>query len=283
MDLGSFDPSELFFVVVDNQPDGRAQAVCDQARPLLPCPLYFAEEPERGISFARNRAITTALSQGAEFIAFIDDDDVPRADWFVRLVDRQRVTDADLVIGSWQMSGQIRIPASLEGIKFLRPLEVDRINRWGFPCSAGTCNVLMKRRVLEHLGQAGPVFRPEFALSGGGDTDFFIRATGAGFSVAVAADSVVFFDWGAARLTWRAVLRRAFRLGSASMHLYRVHMSAADCERKRREASRDVLRQALSLPLSVFKPRKFAKRLSGIARSLGILHAHSGRRYKYYG
>ena len=86
MELGQLHPGELFFVVVDNRPDGRAQAVCDQARARLPGPLYFAEEQERGISFARNRAISTALAQGAEWIAFIDDDDRPRPDWLVHLV-----------------------------------------------------------------------------------------------------------------------------------------------------------------------------------------------------
>jgi hypothetical protein len=157
------------------------------------------------------------------------------------------------------------------------------MNRWGFPSSAGTCNVLIRRRVVEHLGQAGPVFRPEFALTGGGDTDFFIRARVAGFSVAVAPDSVVLFDWDAARLTWRGVLRRSFRLGGASMQIYRAHRSAADCARKRREARRAVVRQTIALPGSLFKPRKLAKRLSLIARSLGVLHAHAGRRYRYYG
>ena len=282
MELGSLDLDELFFVVVDNQPDGRAQAVCDQARASLPSPLYFAQEPERGISFARNRAISTALAHGAEFIAFIDDDDRPRADWLVRLVDRQRVTGADLVIGRWQVPDNL-VPDSLRGIKFLKPPELGRIDRWGLPSWAGTCNALISRNIVEHLGQAGPVFRPEFALTGGGDTDFFIRARVAGFSVAVAPDSVVFFNWDPGRLTWRGVLRRAFRLGSASMHLYRVHRSASDCDRKRREARIEVLRQSIALPGSLFKPRKLAKRLSRIARSLGVLHAHAGRRYRYYG
>ena len=282
MDLGSLDRSELCFVVVDNQPDGRAQAVCTQARPDLPCPLYFAEESERGISFARNCALRTALAHGAEFIAFIDDDDLPRPDWLVHLVDRQGVTGADLVFGISQMPDDVRVQEWLREIKFFKPRELDRMNRWGFPQWAGTYNVLISRRLLEHLGQAGPVFRPEFALSGGGDTDFFIRARSAGFSTAVAAHSVVFHNWGAARLTWRGVLRRAFRLGSSTMHLYRQHLSAADCDRRCRDARKEVVRQTIALPRSLFKPKKLAVRLSLIAKSLGVLHAHTGRRYRYY-
>jgi succinoglycan biosynthesis protein ExoM len=282
MELGSLGPGEVFLVVVDNQPDGGARAVCEQAGARLPCPLHFVEEPERGISFARNRAVSTALAHGADFIAFIDDDDLPRRDWLVHLVDRQRATTADLVIGSWQMADNLIVPNSLRGIRFFRPLDLDRVNRWGFPISAGTCNVLIGRRVVEHLGQAGPVFRPEFAFTGGGDTDFFIRARTAGFSVAIAADSIVLLNWSGARLTWRGALRRAFRLGGASMHICRAHLSAADCDRKRREARKEVLRQTIALPLIVLKPKKLAKRLSRIARSLGVLHAHAGRSYRYY-
>jgi succinoglycan biosynthesis protein ExoM len=282
MELGSLDPGDMFFVVVDNRPDGRAKAVCDEVQTCLPCPLYFAEEPERGISFARNRAISTALSQGAEFIAFIDDDDRPRLDWLVHLVDRQRVTSADLVMGIWQLPDHLSIPKSLRGIRTFNPLDVDRLNRWGFPPWAGTYNVLISRRVVEHLGQAGPVFRPEFALTGGGDTDLFIRARAAGFSVAAAADSVVFRNWGAARLTLRGALRRTFRLGSTSMQLYRAHMPAAECNRKRRGARRKVVLTIIALPCSLFKPKKLARRLSRIAWSLGVLHAHAGRSYKYY-
>ena len=283
MELGSLDPGKLFFVVVDNQPNGRAQAVCDQARSRLPCPLHFAEEPERGISFARNHAVGTALVHGADFIAFIDDDDLPRADWLVHLVDRQLATGADLVMGIWQLPDNASIPGSLRGIEFLTPPAFDQMNRWGCLSGAATCNVLIGRRIVEQLGQVGPVFRPEFALTGGGDTDFFIRVRAAGFSVAVAPDSVVFRDWKAARLTWRGVLRRAFRIGSTSMQLYRAHESAAECDRKRREARREVVRQIIALPGSLFKPKKLAKRLSRIASSLGVLHAHAGRRYRYYG
>jgi succinoglycan biosynthesis protein ExoM len=283
MELGSLDPGDLFFVIVDNRPDGRARAVCDGARASLPCALHFAEEPERGISFARNHAVSTALAHGADFIAFIDDDDLPRPDWLVRLVDRQRITGADLVVGIWQLPDELSIPKSLQGIRIFNPVEIDRLNRWGFPPWAGAGNVLISRRVVEHLGQAEPIFRPEFALAGGEDTDLFIRARVAGFSVAVAEESVVVLNWGAARITLRGALRRTFRLGSTSMHLSRAHMSASDCERKRRAARRKVVLTTIALPCNLFKPKKLAKRLSRIAWSLGVLHAHAGRRYRYHG
>src|SRR5690606_5741127 len=91
--------AELALVVVDNRPDGRAAAVCDALGANLPCPLRFAEERERGVSFARNRAVSVALAAGAELICFLDDDDIPDPDWLARLVARQRETGAELVFG----------------------------------------------------------------------------------------------------------------------------------------------------------------------------------------
>ena len=66
------------------------------------------------------------------------------------------------------------------------------------------------------------------------------------------------------------------------MQIYLAHGSAADCERKRHEAHREMKQQIAALPGSLLKPKKLAKRLSRIAWSLGVLHAHRGRTYKYY-
>jgi hypothetical protein len=93
----------------------------------------------------------------------------------------------------------------------------------------------------------------------------------------------VVVNWGIEGLTLRGALLRTFRLGSTSMHLYRAHMSASDCERKRREARRKVVLTTIALPGNLLKPKKFVWHLSRIAYSLGVLHAYTGRRYRYYG
>src|SRR5690606_429303 len=75
------EPGLVAVVVVDNAPGGRAGAVCAEAAAALPVPLRVVEEPERGISFARNRAVREALAAGADAVAFLDDDDLPHPDW----------------------------------------------------------------------------------------------------------------------------------------------------------------------------------------------------------
>src|SRR5690348_7228962 len=84
---------EVFIQVVDNAPDGRACAIVERHKASLPVPIYFSGEPERGISFSRNRVIAEALARGADLIAFVDDDDTPRPDWLATLTAIQSKTN----------------------------------------------------------------------------------------------------------------------------------------------------------------------------------------------
>jgi succinoglycan biosynthesis protein ExoM len=302
IDLGPLDPSGVFVVVVDNQPDGRARAVCGRAQERLPIALHFVEEPERGISFARNRAMATAIAHDAAFVSCIDDDDLPRSDWLLRLVERQRETGADLVLGVWELPPDFSIPAWLSDIEFLRPPPPEDLNKvgapYGLPYCSGTFNVLIGREVIETLQKSGPVFSPEFSFIGGEDIDFFIRAQRRGFTLVPAPASVVRRYWEPDRLTLRGVLRRGFRLGSAQAHIDQRHLSTQDHRRRRRRARKKLLRWAISLPQRLlapgrgadagsapgwFAPRRIVARLHNLTRAVGTLHGRSGKKFRYYG
>ena len=298
IELGPLDPGEVSVVVVDNQPDGRARAVCDRARQRLPIALHFVEEPQRGISFARNRAMATAIAHGAAFISCIDDDDLPRSDWLLRLLERQRETGADLVLGVWELPPGLVLPAWLADVDFLRPPPPEDLGKigapYGLPYCSGTFNVLIRRKVIEALQKAGPVFSPEFSFIGGEDIDFFIRAMRLGFTLVPAPASVVRRYWEPDRLTLRGVLRRGFRLGSAQAHLDQLHLSVYDHRRRRRRARKKLLRWTLSLPQRLlapgrgtgpgwFTPQRLVGRLHNLTRAIGTLHGRTGRKFRYYG
>jgi succinoglycan biosynthesis protein ExoM len=281
MALGSLDPNDIFLVVVDNQPDGRAQAICDRARQRLPVRLHFVEELQRGISFARNRALATALARGADFIAFIDDDDLPHPNWLLRLIDRQQATGADLVFGPWRLPDDLNVPAWLSEITFFKPPRLEATSEYDLPSWAGTYNVLISRTALEQLQQGGQIFRPEFALIGGEDTDLFIRARSAGLKLAVAEDSVVIRRWDATRVSLRGTLRRAFFIGVSSTLLRRRHLSRQEYKRRRRKARIRVARLTVLLPLCLFQPKRLGVRLHDLARLLGALYSYRGK-FSYY-
>lgn len=198
-----------FIVIVDNDAAGSARAVVDESQ----LPVTYAIEPERNISLARNRAIQLALHAGAEWLAFIDDDEVPRRDWLAELLRVQRETDAEVVTGPVVAKVPEGTPRWLHGA-FVRDRNVATGTRVPL---AETANALVARSVLAR----GLLFEPEFGLSGGGDTRFFLRARLAGATIVWAADAIVEEDVppSRARLGW--LLRRWYREGNAGAFVER--------------------------------------------------------------
>src|SRR5215467_13012225 len=82
-------------IVVDNDDSQSARSICQL--PAFPWKLHYVSEPRRGIVHARNRAIMEA--RGANFLAFIDDDEAPCREWLDELLAAQSEYDADVVSG----------------------------------------------------------------------------------------------------------------------------------------------------------------------------------------
>ena len=89
--------ADAFVVVVDNDPEGSAEAVAGARRAAFPVPLRYRREVLPGVSFARNAALAEA--DLADLVAFIDDDMRPAPGWLEALVAAQRATGAAAVTG----------------------------------------------------------------------------------------------------------------------------------------------------------------------------------------
>lgn len=281
-DLGTLNPAEVVLIVIDNRPTGAVRSLCDDARGRLPMALHYVEETRRGIPYARNRAIQTALELGAELVAFIDDDDLPKPDWLYHLLRRQEQTGADVVFGTWQLPEVLEVPRWLAQVDFFAPMQIEKRNRYGLPSWAGTYNVLMTRRLLEALRRNGGVFRPEFTLSGGEDTDCFIRADQAGYSYATAPDSVVVRVWEPTRLTLRGLMHRGFMLGSSRFHVDSHNAGPGVVQRRRYRAPIKLAKTVLRLPYAIVRPSGAAQWLIDISVHAGELYASIGGRCAYY-
>ena len=282
IDLGELQPRDVVLIVVDNQPDGRARALCAEIRARLPIRLVFVEEPRRGISYARNRAIAAARAQGADFVAFIDDDDLPRPDWLWNLVRRQRETRADLVFGFWHLPSDLPLPCWLRNSRYFKPPRRNDHNRFGLPAWAGTYNVLLSRRAIELHGADGGPFRSEFAHCGGEDSDFFIRAKRAGLEHACAYDSIVVRAWENHRLTLGEVLRRGFLRGGSRVHIARAHLPAEQVRGLAWASWRKLAKALVRLPLTAWGRDRLVASLLSLAHSMGEIYAWTGLRYAYY-
>ncbi|GIW57020.1 MAG: hypothetical protein KatS3mg082_3424 [Nitrospiraceae bacterium] len=198
-------------VVVDNLPDGRARDVVERLRGFFRWPLHFVEEPERGISQARNRAVAEALALGAEFVAFVDDDDVPKPDWLWWLWKRQRETGADLVFGMWQEI----LPPDADWL--MRVWAAERRRSSGKTSSratfgrAATRNVLIRSDLIQRLRRIrGEAFHRQYSQSGGEDTEMFQRCMQDGAMCASCPESVVYVE---VTGRFRDRIRREYRYG----------------------------------------------------------------------
>ena len=86
-------------LVVDNAPPSAAGKVVEALKNDCFYALEYIGEAERGISVARNCALDFANKRNADFLAFVDDDELVATDWLVALTDCWRETGAELIGG----------------------------------------------------------------------------------------------------------------------------------------------------------------------------------------
>ena len=79
-------------IIVDNGMRS-SETVVSSFQPEMP--IVYERISEPGLVSARNRAMSLALAFHPEFLAFIDDDEVPEADWLSNLIRRVEETGAD--------------------------------------------------------------------------------------------------------------------------------------------------------------------------------------------
>jgi succinoglycan biosynthesis protein ExoM len=195
---------EIKVIVVDNDASRTGEYAC--AETPLPWPKKYVVEPRRGIAVVRNRAVLEAGN--ADFIAFLDDDEVPTAFWLDELLWTYAKFEADVVAGPVFTDFAADVPKwVLAGKFFARPA-------FQTGCSMDKCstnNVLIRREVFDQV----PSFNEQFELTGADDTEFFMRVRRAGFKIVWANDAIVHEAISKTRANFGWLLRRAYRLGNS--------------------------------------------------------------------
>ncbi|WP_421726735.1 glycosyltransferase family 2 protein [Bauldia sp.] len=93
------DGVAVTFLVIDNAPDAPVEALVETWRPGQPHPVRYVLEREPGIPFARNRGLEEADALGADYLAFIDDDEMVDQDWLTAFVAHLNQQPSHLVGG----------------------------------------------------------------------------------------------------------------------------------------------------------------------------------------
>lgn len=257
-------------LVVDNDGDAGAGGVVQSWQARFALPLRYEIEPERGNSQTRNRVIAHALAIGADYIVFIDDDETAEVDWLRQLTG---IIDAS---GAHAIHGPVHPHlADCPGSWWQHKPPPLREELAELPV-VFTNNVIFSTVLTRDWGLR---FDTRFALTGGGDHEFFLRARRRGavyrWTNRAAVHETIPCD--RQSLGWQ--LRRIFRIASGEVAIRRKHHGFRGTLRYLWKAPLRILGGLLRLPFTPLarlggtQPwrRALFKSLSAIASGLGML------------
>jgi succinoglycan biosynthesis protein ExoM len=195
-------------VVIDNDPLGTSREVVEAVRTRFLGSVIYRVEPREGYATVRNAAVAAAAD--VEYVAFIDDDEVPESGWLDSLHDAQQRFDADVVAGAVVTDFPPGTPAWFQRSKVMNS-EQPKLDTGASMMWCATSNTLVTSSVFEHIPEG---FDSRFDVTGGEDTHFFSRAQVAGFRIVWTNEARVreLIPLKRTRISW--ILRRAARTGN---------------------------------------------------------------------
>ena len=216
---------DVAVVVVDNNP---APTVGDTVAGIAAgsrFPLRTVHEPEPGIPQARNRAIGEALKGGADWLVFIDDDEVAEPGWLARLIEAGIAHKADVIQGKLVKIYPERMPW------FVLPTNHSPRREGQEMTVAYTHNVAVAAWLFDPA-RGALRFDETLRFTGGSDSRFFRAAHKIGAKIVAADRSVVTEVQAPERLTLGWQLAREFRMGAGAARTEKA-LALPASERKR--------------------------------------------------
>jgi glycosyltransferase involved in cell wall biosynthesis len=201
------DRYDVQFLVIDNDATPTARSVVEGGRSLFRHPVGFVHVPEPGLSVVRNAALGYA-ARSADFLAMIDDDEVPGPTWLAELLRVQAITGADAVIGPVPAHLPAGAPSWIRKGGFFETVHASdcAILDDGY---SGNCLLAMP-----FVNALNLEFENAFNFSGGEDQLFFRTLIANGGRIVFAARAVATETIPPGRASLRYLVAREFRKGN---------------------------------------------------------------------
>lgn len=203
------DIFEYSIVIVDNDRNESAKTVVDSIREHSKPDIRYYTEPEQNIAMARNKAVENA---GGDFIAFIDDDEIPTDRWLLTLYATCEKWNADGVLAPVYPRFDMDPPEwVIKGRFFERPShETGTVLKWQ---NTRTGNVLIRKKVFDDKRNR---FDRKFLT--GEDRDFFRRMIGEGHVFIWCNEAPVYENISPLRWQKSFMLKRALFRGKIAVN-----------------------------------------------------------------
>ena len=171
-------------VVADNDCRQSAKQVVSEFAATSSIFIIYCVEPVQNIALARNKALENFKG---DFIAFIDDDEIPAENWLCKLFKACNAYGVDGVLGPVKPYFEHNPPKWLIKYKSIERPKYDTGYKMGFS-ETRTGNVLFRKEILNGIKYA---FRSEFG-TGSEDVDFFRRMMSKGRTFVWCNDAIVY-------------------------------------------------------------------------------------------
>ena len=220
------DNTQVVLLIVENDDAPRsAEHVAGYGVLRNGAEVTYVHEPELGIPFGRNRAAKEAVAQGADLLAFVDDDEIVAQDWLVELMEAYRKSDAVLIGGPLRVKKTERKLSLLDGLmdkcieqRYLRK-ETRAARRAGLTGTPGvtivTNNWLGETAIFE---RHNIWFDEAMRFTGGTDSKLCAEVKAAGLATAWAKDAAVYEEIPTERLSIAYQFKRGRDQSSTNYH-----------------------------------------------------------------
>jgi succinoglycan biosynthesis protein ExoM len=199
-------------IVVDNDDEKSGETDFNEAIKNINIESHYYVEPDRGICSARNCLLEKSLFHKADYIAFVDDDELTHKQWLVNMINGLVNYTSDIVAGPVVPIRETTAPETF----VIDPKHPSGSTPRNIPAG----NVLFSVRLInEHKLR----FDRYFDFIGCEDFDFFERAIKNHMKSIWIDDAIIFETILPERETWQYIMYRHFTGGINVVMRYRRH------------------------------------------------------------
>ena len=269
-------PPDVQLAIVDNDAEGSAQSICEDFSANHDLKLEYEIEKQRGIPFARNHSVDM-VKENVDFIAIMDDDEVPAENWLDELMAAQQEFEADILTGP-VAPHFMEQPADWLVNFFGSGNLIDGQNlkdNYGF---AYTSNLFARAELFQHIR-----FDEQFRSNGADDTHLFMQVHEKGYK-AVWADKALVTEWlPGSRTNYKWLWQRAYRRGNgfAFCELVQSRTLGTRIQRFAKGIFRFV-QGGLTAILSLGRKAVFVRGIQTSCLGLGMITGSFGSEYQEY-